>query len=72
MAGSYRHILGGWSMIENMGDAYEAVEELMWLIQSELGTDRALALLQEKYYPMCRGEIEKDAALISVQKMMEE
>ena len=29
MAGSYNHILGGWSLIENMGDAHEAVEELV-------------------------------------------
>jgi hypothetical protein len=29
MAGSYNHVKHGWSLIENMGDAYEVVEELM-------------------------------------------
>ena len=44
MAGSYDHVMDGWSLIENMGDAYEAVEELLWLVQSEIGT--------EIYYPV--------------------
>ena len=70
MAGSYEHVLKGWSLIENMGDAYEAVEELMWLIQSEIGTKTAINLLDSKYYPMVRGELKSDKALKSVEKMM--
>ena len=56
MAGSYRHVLSGWSMIENMGDAHETVEELMWLVQSEIGKERAERLLLE-FYKMSRGEM---------------
>lgn len=26
MAGSYDHVMDGWSLIENMGDAHEACE----------------------------------------------
>jgi hypothetical protein len=33
MAGSYEHVKHGWSLIENMGDAYEAVEELFYLVR---------------------------------------
>ena len=34
MAGGYGHLAngGGWSLIENMGDAYETVEELYYLV----------------------------------------
>ena len=71
MAGSYEHALGGWSLIENMGDAYETVEELLWLVQEEIGTERARQLLLTKYYPMCRGEIEKDEVFVSVQECMD-
>lgn len=70
MAGSYEHILNGWSLIENMGDAGEAVEELMWLVQTEIGEKRAHHLLNEKYYPMCRGEAKPDKALKKVMKLM--
>lgn len=71
MAGSYQHVLHGWSLIENMGDAYEAVEELMWLIQSEIGETEAKRLLDEKFYPMARGEKEKDRHIKTVEKLME-
>lgn len=71
MVGSYEHILNGWSLIENMGDAHEAVEELMWLIQSEIGTKKAKELLNEKFYPMARGERKLDKAFAAVRKMME-
>jgi hypothetical protein len=71
MAGSYQHILGGWSLIDNMHDANEAVEELLWLVQSQIGEEKASQLLDERYYPMLRGELEKDEHLISVQKLME-
>ena len=71
MAGSYQHILDGWSLIENMGDAYEAAEELMYLIQSDIGEARAKRLL-ERYWEMKRGEIEPDKYFYQVQRMMGE
>ena len=70
MAGSYRHLLSGWDLIENMGDAYEAVEELMWLVQSQIGTDEAERLMKEQYYPMRRGEIPRDEHLKFVERKM--
>jgi hypothetical protein len=72
MAGSYPHLLGGWSMIENMGDAYETVEELFWLVQSQIGEEKAKKLLSEKFYPMARNEIEKDEAYKFIKKRMSE
>lgn len=36
MAGSYNHVKRGWSMIENMGDAEEAVEEMFFIINAYL------------------------------------
>jgi hypothetical protein len=57
-------------MIENMGDAYEAVEELLWLVQSQIGEERAKKILGEEYNPMCRGEKPKDEYMIEVDKMM--
>lgn len=71
MAGSYNHLKSGWSLIENLGDAYEAVEELLWLIESEIGEKKAKRLLDEQYYPMCRGEKPKNGAYKRVQEMME-
>jgi len=70
MAGSYDHVLHGWSLIENMGDAQEAVEELLWLVQSEIGEKRALVLLESKFYPMARGEMKPDRAMKQVIKLM--
>lgn len=70
MAGSYNHVLHGWSLIENMGDAYEAVEELLWLVQSEIGKEKANELLDSKFYPMARGEIKPDKAMKQVMKLM--
>ena len=58
MAGGYDHVMSGWSLIENMGDAYEAVEELLWLVQEGLGTEKACELLNNKYCPMRRGDID--------------
>lgn len=70
MAGSYDMARKKWSLIENMGDAYETVEELLWLVQSQVGTKEAKRLLDREYYPMVRGEKPKDAALLEVQKAM--
>ena len=71
MAGSYKHCLNGWSLIENMGDAYEAVEELLWLVQSQIGEERAKMILDEEFNPMCRGEKPKDKYMIQVDEMMQ-
>jgi hypothetical protein len=76
MAGSYQHLLpddedsAGWSMVENMGDAHECVEELFWLIESGLGRKKAKRLLEREFYPMLRGEIKIDKHLEFVQKQM--
>ncbi len=70
MAGSYQHVLHGWSLIENMGDAQEAVEELIWLVQSQIGTNKAEELLNSKFYPMSRGEIPEDKTFKKVMRLM--
>lgn len=72
MAGSYSHVTHGWSLIENMGDAYEAVEELMWLVESQIGRKESKRLLDRQYYRMKRGELPKDRALRAVERLMEQ
>lgn len=96
MAGSYGHVcpvlhsddgsdtpyIGAWSRIENMGDAYECVEELLWLVlffaqrsaqTTSLETADALInnALDTVYYPMARKEIPPDEAYQAVAKVME-
>jgi hypothetical protein len=77
MAGSYEHLLPreqgdpGWSHIENMGDAYECVEELFWLVEKCIGREEAKQQLRKGFYPMRRGEIPKDDALKFVERQME-
>jgi hypothetical protein len=70
MAGSYSMARKAWTLIENMGDAYEAVEQLLWLVQSQIGTEKATRLLDEQFYPMARGEKPKDKAWKQVQTAM--
>lgn len=73
MAGSYQHIMGaegGWSLIEHMGDAHEAVEEMLWVIERAIGRDAAQRLLDTEYYPMIRGDVTKSVALLEVQRRM--
>ncbi len=70
MAGSYNHVLRGWSMIENMGDAYECVHEMLWLIQRSIGTEESRRLLSDEYYRMCRGERPVDQAFRNVDEFM--
>ena len=76
MAGSYQHIRRGdeegpgWSLIENMGDAFECVEELFWLVEKCIGREAAERHLREEFYPMRRGEIAKDDALLLVERQM--
>jgi len=70
MAGSFRHILNGWSMIENMGDAHEAVQELMYVILSEVGEKRANKILNKQFYPIIRGDVQPDKPFDKVQRLM--
>lgn len=92
MAGSYGHLMGSdpepriepsWSMIENMGDAYECVEQLLWLVLYFAATctthgtvgeahTTITAAIDDVYYPMVRGERPADAALLTVRKVMED
>ena len=72
MAGSYRMARTGWCLIENMGDAYEATEEMLWLIERAIGRRKAEQLLKEEWYPMLRGERPKDAAMLAVTRAMED
>jgi hypothetical protein len=84
MAGSFNHLAGdegGWSFIENMGDAHEAVHELLWLVfffavnaGSTSNLDDAkrtiVRALDQIYYPQMRREDDKDAAFIEVDRIM--
>lgn len=72
MAGSLQHVLNGWSMIENMGDAHECVEELLWLVVKYIGEDRAKQHLETSWYPMVRGELAPDAVMEFVKQKMDE
>ena len=71
MAGSYNHVKDGWSLIENMGDAYEVVEELLYLVESKIGEKEARHMLKTYYYPMKRGELAKSKELAEVERLME-
>jgi hypothetical protein len=74
MAGSYRHLMdrgGGWSLIEHMGDAHEAVTELLWLVESQIGHDAAVRLLLTTFHPMARGEQRPDQAYKRVMRVMD-
>ena len=59
MAGSYDHVMrgqGGWSLIENMGDAYECVEELLFIIHANL-TPRQISKAIQEFNALKRGEL---------------
>lgn len=74
MAGSFSHIGsqdGAWSLIENMGDAAEAVEQLLWLVLRTVGPRQAETLLDTEFYPMKRHERTPDQAFYEVQSRME-
>ncbi len=65
MAGSYEHLKslgpeldgGGWSLIENMGDAHECVEELFYLVRC-FGDNRDIQEALEVFYKYERGELD--------------
>ena len=75
MAGSYEHLLpsedndSGWSMIENMGDAHECVEELFWLVESQIGRESAIIAL-DRFYGMKRRDFPRDGAIKFVEQQM--
>ena len=56
MAGSYNHVDSGWSTIEHIGDAYEAVEEMYYLIACYLEKSHIEAALKQ-FARLKRGEI---------------
>jgi hypothetical protein len=100
MAGSYGHVrpvsrpsspgddphMGSWSLIENMGDAYECVEQLLWLTLElaqiiaiahgdndptlELLDKIIQAELEAKFYPQANGEVPKDYVFKAVERVM--
>ena len=72
MAGSYHHLLNGWSLMEDMGDAAECVEELFWLVEHAIGDIEAGKLLLDKFYPMKRGELPLDQAMLKVRRLMDQ
>lgn len=71
MAGSYGHVAppnGAWSLGgENLGDAAETVEQLLWLVLRVIGHSRAVQLINDEFYPMCRRECPPDNAFTYVQ-----
>lgn len=75
MAGSYQTAREGWSLIENMGDAYEAVEEMLFLILSYLDSQEIEDALTY-FYQYANGESAPDEsdygiAYIMTQQSME-
>lgn len=58
MAGSYNHIHGpdsGLDLLENLGDAFECIEELYFLVRA-LGDDAEIKHQLEYFYALSRGE----------------
>ena len=59
MAGGYGHVdpedSGSWALIENMGDAYECVEELLYLVRCLANSEEIKELLKA-FYSFKRGE----------------
>lgn len=60
MSGNYESAYKDINLIENVGDAREAIFEMMWLISRNIGHDEAVRLIENELYPMCRGEIKPD------------
>ena len=63
MAGSYEAALWHPSLLENMGDAGEAIEQMLWLILRGVGHEEAVRLINEEWGPMVRGERPMDEHL---------
>lgn len=61
MAGSYEHIHGvdkGLAGIENLGDAYECIEELYFLVRALAESDRQIDTALDEFRRYKRGEID--------------
>lgn len=71
MAGSLQHVLHSWNLIEDMGDAYELTEELLFIILEEIGEEKAKEILDSKFYPMMRGDEPESESFIRVHKLMQ-
>lgn len=61
MAGSYAHLIdddGSFRMdlIENLGDAHEALEECFFIIETMKARGHSVEGLLDDYYRMCRNE----------------
>ena len=82
MAGSYGHVNpttgGKWSLIEDMGDAYECVEELLYLVRLFADSDYNIEKALELFHRFKRGEqkpndYEKSGiAYLETQRVMEQ
>ncbi len=60
MAGGINHVIKGniycgWSLLENRGDAVEAVEEFAFIVLDVMSPENRVQAL-EHYYACCRGE----------------
>lgn len=71
MAGSFSHVIGGWDLIENLGDAYEATEEMLWLILHNISIERAEVQLRDEFRPMKSGYKKHDKAFTETMQIME-
>ena len=80
MAGSYGHVDpegddGAWSLIENMGDAYECVEELLFIARC-YGHSKKIEKALKRFYEFSRGDKKPDPkdwygkAYLATQKVM--
>lgn len=57
MAGSYHHVHDhGFSLIENMRDAYQCVEELYYLVRALAADDKEVEYALDQFYKFKRGE----------------
>ncbi len=79
MAGSYGHVdpesNGRFCLIENMGDAYECIEELLFIARC-YGRSKKIERALEKFYAFKRGDKAPDPkdwygkAYLTTQKVM--
>lgn len=70
MAGSYGHVDpkngGRWSLIENMGDAHECVEELLYLVRCFAPSENEIKKALKVFYQFERGEKDAQRALTTL------
>ena len=59
MAGSYQHLTQGVELIENLGDAVETMEEMLFLIRAHL-SEHEIEYSLQYYYACKRGDILPD------------